>query len=108
MIGICRDHAKNVKHWRDGQMAMRWSAAGMLEASKQFRRVKRGPSLATARKSVETSQKTGDVTISSPGVRPCVQARVDDELRDRSEDCGRAEAVWVTGRRAQTREASKR
>jgi hypothetical protein len=39
MIGICREHAKNVKRWRDGQMALRWCAAGMLEASKQFRRV---------------------------------------------------------------------
>jgi hypothetical protein len=39
MIGICREHAKNVKRWRDGQMAIRWCAAGMLEASKQFRRV---------------------------------------------------------------------
>jgi hypothetical protein len=29
----------NVKRWRDGQMALRWCAAGMLEASKQFRRV---------------------------------------------------------------------
>ncbi len=39
MIEICRDHATNVKRWRDGQMALRWCAAGMLEASKQFRRV---------------------------------------------------------------------
>ncbi len=39
MIGICREHAKNVKRWRDGQMAIRWCAADMLEASKQFRRV---------------------------------------------------------------------
>lgn len=39
MIGICREHAKNVKNWRDGQMALRWAAAGMLEAGKQFRRV---------------------------------------------------------------------
>jgi putative transposase len=39
MISISRDHARNVKHWRDGQMALRWCAAGMLEASKQFRRV---------------------------------------------------------------------
>ena len=39
MISICREHAKNVKRWRDGQMALRWCAAGMLEASKQFRRV---------------------------------------------------------------------
>lgn len=39
MIGICRDHSSNVKRWRDGQMALRWCAAGMDEATKQFRRV---------------------------------------------------------------------
>jgi hypothetical protein len=39
MISICREHAKNVKNWRDGQMALRWCAAGMVEAGKQFRRV---------------------------------------------------------------------
>jgi putative transposase len=39
MIEICRDHSTNVKRWRDGEMALRWCAAGMLEAAKQFRRV---------------------------------------------------------------------
>jgi putative transposase len=39
MISICRNHARNVKHWCDGQMALRWYAAGMVEASSQFRRV---------------------------------------------------------------------
>ena len=39
MISICRTHSANVKHWRDGQMALRWCAAGMVEAGKQFRRV---------------------------------------------------------------------
>ncbi len=39
MISICRDHAANVKRWRDGQMALRWVAAGMGQAAKQFRRV---------------------------------------------------------------------
>jgi putative transposase len=39
MISICRDHATNVKRWQGGQMALRWCAAGMLEAAKQFRRV---------------------------------------------------------------------
>jgi transposase-like protein len=39
MISVCRDHAANVKRWRDGQMALRWCAAGMIEAGKQFRRV---------------------------------------------------------------------
>jgi len=39
MIEICRDHSTNVKRWRDGDMALRWCAAGMGEAKKQFRRV---------------------------------------------------------------------
>jgi transposase-like protein len=39
MLSICREHARNVKRWRDGQMALRWCAAGMVEAGKQFRRV---------------------------------------------------------------------
>ena len=39
MISVCREHSTNVKRWRDGQMALRWCAAGMVEAGKQFRRV---------------------------------------------------------------------
>jgi putative transposase len=39
MIAICRDHAANVKRWRDGQMVLGWVAPGMGEAAKQFRRV---------------------------------------------------------------------
>jgi len=39
MIEICRDHAANVKRWQDGQMVLRWVAAGMAEARRQFRRV---------------------------------------------------------------------
>jgi putative transposase len=39
MISICRDHAANVKRWQDGQMVLRWVAAGMGEARQQFRRV---------------------------------------------------------------------
>lgn len=39
MISIARDCSSNVKRWRDGTMALRWCAAGMVEAGKQFRRV---------------------------------------------------------------------
>jgi putative transposase len=39
MIEICREHARNVKRLRNGQMALRWCAAGMIEADHQFRRV---------------------------------------------------------------------
>ena len=39
MISICRQHSSNVTRWRDPQMALRWCAAGMIEAGRQFRRV---------------------------------------------------------------------
>jgi putative transposase len=39
MIEICRDHAANLKRCQDGQMVLRWVAAGMGEAATQFRRV---------------------------------------------------------------------
>ena len=39
MIEIARDHSRNVKRWRNGQMALRWCAAGMIQARAQFRRV---------------------------------------------------------------------
>ena len=37
---ICRERARNVKRWRGGEMALRWTAAGMLDAERSFRRVK--------------------------------------------------------------------
>jgi putative transposase len=53
MIGICRDHSRNVKRWRNGQMALRWCAAGMVEATAQFRRVNGHLHLRTLRAALE-------------------------------------------------------
>jgi hypothetical protein len=53
MIEICRDHSTNVKRWRDGQMALRWCAAGMVEAAKQFRKVHGFLHLPSLRKALE-------------------------------------------------------
>jgi transposase-like protein len=53
MISVCRDHTSNVKRWRDGQMALRWCAAGMVEAGKQFRRVNGHLHLPTLRAALE-------------------------------------------------------
>ena len=39
MISIARTHSVNVKNWQNGTMALRWCAAGMIEARGQFRRV---------------------------------------------------------------------
>src|SRR2546427_673610 len=34
-----RRPSRNVKHWGSGEMTLRWTAAGMLEAERQFRRI---------------------------------------------------------------------
>ncbi len=39
MIEIVRHTQRNVKRWRQGDMRKRWTAAGMLVAEQQFRRV---------------------------------------------------------------------
>jgi putative transposase len=61
MLEICRDHAANVKRWRDGAMVLRWCAAGMLEASKQFRRVNGFVHLSALRAALD-AHANGDVT----------------------------------------------
>jgi hypothetical protein len=39
MIAICRATSRNVKRWQNGDMCLRWTAAGMLEAERQFRKI---------------------------------------------------------------------
>ena len=39
MVEIVRYTQRNVKRWRDGDMRKRWTAAGMLQAEQQFRRI---------------------------------------------------------------------
>jgi transposase-like protein len=62
MISICRSHASNVKRWRDGQMALRWCAAGMVEAGKQFRRVNGHMHLRSLRDTLERVTETVSAT----------------------------------------------
>jgi transposase-like protein len=40
MISIARTTNRNVTRWRDGHMVLRWTAAGMLNAERSFRRIK--------------------------------------------------------------------
>jgi len=39
MIEIVRRTSRNVKRWQSGDMCLRWTAAGMLEAARQFRKI---------------------------------------------------------------------
>ena len=40
MISIAKATNRNVTRWRDGHMVLRWTAAGMLNAARSFRRIK--------------------------------------------------------------------
>ena len=64
MIEICRDHSTNVKRWRDGQMALRWCAAGMAEAATQFRKVNGFLHLPSLRKALEA--EVARITVTPP------------------------------------------
>ncbi|MFN2629619.1 MAG: IS256 family transposase [Gaiellaceae bacterium] len=39
MLEIVRRSQRNVKRWSSGEMALRWTAVGMLEAERQFRKI---------------------------------------------------------------------
>jgi putative transposase len=69
MISIARTHSSNVKNWQHGTMALRWCAAGMIEAGKQFRRVNGHlhlPALRTALEAHVAAQTVGTVGHDEP------------------------------------------
>ena len=56
MNSIIRKVCRNVKRWRDASMALRWTAAGMMEAKKGFRRLRAHKQLPTLRSALLTRQ----------------------------------------------------
>ncbi len=62
MIGTVRHISRNVKRWQNGDMCLRWTAAGMLEAETQFRKVVGYSDLAKLALAVEAT--------SPPSARP--------------------------------------
>jgi putative transposase len=52
MQGTIRRVTRNVKRWRDASMALRWAAAGMMEAKVGFRRLKAHRQLPTLRRAL--------------------------------------------------------
>lgn len=49
MLSVSRERQRNVKRWRGGEMVLRWTAAGMLDAERSFRRVRGHRELAELR-----------------------------------------------------------
>jgi hypothetical protein len=73
VMGAVRRVCRNVKHWSSPSMAMRWTAAAMMEAKKGFRRLKAHKQLPALRAALDR-QSAGTSTRSrrsrgSRGVR---------------------------------------
>ena len=64
MIEIVRRTSRNVKRWQSGDMCLRWTAAGMLEAERQFRRIIGYRDLATLAVAIE--HDLARTTVPSP------------------------------------------
>ncbi len=64
MIECVRRTSRNVKRWSSGEMALRWTAAGMLEAERQFRRIIGYRDL--AKLSIAIENELGRTTVLSP------------------------------------------
>ena len=62
MFSIARRVNKNVTHWRDGEMVMRWTAAGMAQAAAQFRRVKGHAQMPALIAALEETTRTDHTT----------------------------------------------
>jgi hypothetical protein len=69
MIEIVRRTQRNVKRSSSGEMALRWTAAGMLEAEKQFRRIIGYRDLATLVIAIERDHDRRRATLLAPRPR---------------------------------------
>src|SRR5215210_2689341 len=74
MIEIVRRTQHNVKRWRDGDMRKRWTAAGMLEAERQFRKIIGYRDLAKLVTAIERHTTTLTSQPSPPTAAPEVAA----------------------------------
>jgi putative transposase len=76
MIEIVRHTQRNVKRWHDGDMRKRWTAAGMLQAEQQFRRIVGYSDLAKLVTAIEHRHDT----LESPNLtRPAEEVTATDD-----------------------------
>jgi transposase-like protein len=74
MQGTIRRVTRNVKRWRDASMAMRWAAAGMMEAKKGFRRLKACKQLPLLKAALERHQAKHATRASTGKIAPTAKA----------------------------------
>ena len=74
MIECVRRSSRNVKRWQSGEMCLRWTAAGMLEAERQFGRIVGYRDLAKLANAIESEVAAAPAVTASPTPAPEVAA----------------------------------
>lgn len=69
MMGTIRRVTRNVKRWRNGKMALRWVAAGMIEAANGFRKLKAHKQLPILRAALVAHQRRNAEKFVAPASR---------------------------------------
>lgn len=76
--------ARRVRHWQSGTMILRWSAAGMLEAERSFRKVAGYRSLAkldVALRAHDAALDRGLIIEGTPPKRLCSRYSIPTAIR---------------------------
>jgi putative transposase len=69
VMGSVRCICRNVKRWRDARMALRWTAAAMIEAAKGFRRLKAHKQLPLLRAALAARRAAHSTAAVAPKAR---------------------------------------
>jgi hypothetical protein len=73
---IVRRTSRNVKHWSSDDMCLRWTAAGMLEAERQFRKIIGYKHLARLAVAVELHVSAERAAVTMPAAtQPALRSR---------------------------------
>jgi putative transposase len=91
MISICRATSRNIKRWQNGDMCLRWTAAGMLEAERQFRKIIGYKHLAALAVAVEADVAAGRAATSRS------TTTASDTTNPTEPAATLAAAHWITG-----------
>jgi len=109
MISIIRRSSRNDKHWHNGDMCLRWTAAGMLEAEAQFRKIIGYQHLAALAVAVEKDSPPGaQPRADRPSHPPTPRARPSRPLRSQPHTDHRIATAKFHGERDNLRLANER
>ena len=102
-LGTVRQVTRNVKRWRHAEMALRWTAAGLLEAQKTFRRLKAYRQLPILRNALQEHLRKAQADSAIETIMKAIASSTSDACPtnfNRDRDIAAARGIWVRSQKA--------